>query len=260
MRCDDLEARIAVERAIEDQVLQRDRGLERVADGVGEPAVALETRGELGRALRMDEQHGAELLGLRPHRVIFRVGEVVAQHAAADRRAAQALLLDCGLELRDRKIGELQRERREGGKSIGLRGAELGQLLVVDLDDLRGGVAVLAVPERIDRQHLHVDRHGVHLLEPLLDRDEHVLGALGHRPRAARRLARQGERLVKQAMRVHVDGLDPLAVDGDRHGTRRSPLRARGVEQAAAAEHHAGGGSVLEETSACGHASSLRFC
>ena len=69
VRRDDLEARKFVERALEDQVLQRDRGVERIADGVREPAVALEAGGKLRRALRMDEQHGAEFFGLGPDRM-----------------------------------------------------------------------------------------------------------------------------------------------------------------------------------------------
>src|SRR6202040_4292521 len=69
MRGKDLEAGKAIERALEDQVLERDGGVERVADGVREPPIALETPGQIRRAQRVNEQHGSELLGLRPDRV-----------------------------------------------------------------------------------------------------------------------------------------------------------------------------------------------
>src|SRR5260221_4915356 len=42
VRGDDLQAGEAIERALEDQMLQGDRRIERIADGVREPAVALE--------------------------------------------------------------------------------------------------------------------------------------------------------------------------------------------------------------------------
>ena len=66
MRGADLEAREAVERALEDQVRQRDRGFERVADRVGQEAVAAEpaARLQFARAERVHEDQDAELLAL----------------------------------------------------------------------------------------------------------------------------------------------------------------------------------------------------
>src|SRR3989449_11767700 len=86
------EAGELVERALEDQVRERDGGLERVADHVVEVAVALEPVLEVGRgagALRMDEDHHAELLGLGPERVELRIADLRAVDAAADPGAAQ---------------------------------------------------------------------------------------------------------------------------------------------------------------------------
>src|SRR5579864_326670 len=60
MRRDDLEAGKPVERALEDQMLERDRRLQRVADGVGKPAIALEALRKLGHAARVDEKYRAE--------------------------------------------------------------------------------------------------------------------------------------------------------------------------------------------------------
>ena len=137
MRGDDLQSGKAIERAFEDQVLQGDRGVERIADRVRQPAIALETLGKFRRALRMDEQDRAELFGLGPDRMEFGVGKILSQHAAADRGAAQALLLDRGLQLLHREVGKLQRQRGEGPEPIRPRCAQFGQLLVLHLDDLR---------------------------------------------------------------------------------------------------------------------------
>ena len=91
MRRADPEAGELVERALEDQVRERDGGLERIADHVVEVAVALEPVLEVGRGasgLRVDEDHHAELLGLGPERVELGVAELLAVDAAADASAA----------------------------------------------------------------------------------------------------------------------------------------------------------------------------
>src|SRR6202043_1983580 len=98
MRGKDFQAREAVERSLENQVLQGDRGVERIADRIRQPAVALEALGEFRRALRMDEQDRAEFFCLGPHRMEFRIRKILSKHAGAYRGAAQALLLDRSLE------------------------------------------------------------------------------------------------------------------------------------------------------------------
>src|SRR5581483_4177709 len=58
------------------------------------------------------------------------------------------------------------------------------------------------------------------------------------------------------AMGMHVDGLHPLAVDGDGQGmAHRLPLRARGLLQPAAAKHDGGCGpdAGFQEIAAGGH-------
>ena len=62
MRRDDLEPGKFVERALEDEVLQRDRGVERIADSVREPAVALEP------FCKLNNEKLAELCGQKPDR------------------------------------------------------------------------------------------------------------------------------------------------------------------------------------------------
>ena len=181
-----------------------------------------------GDALRMDEQRHAELLGLGPHRMELGVGEFHAGDHAADRGALQPLLLHRGLELLHGEVGRLQGERGEGGEAVGLGGAELGQLLVLHLDDLAGEVAVAAVPEGIDRQHLHVDRLRVHGLQPLVDLDEGLGRAVDRRQLDRGGVGTQQRTgLAEVAMRVHVDGLDLLAVDGDGQVACRASAHAR---------------------------------
>ena len=189
----------------------------------------------------MDEEHGAELLGFLQHGMIFLAREVGARHAAADRRTTQPLFLHSGLELLDRQIRVLQCQRGEAGKAIGLGSAQLSEFLVLNFDDLSRQVAILAVPERIDRQDLHVDRHCVHLLETLVDDDEVLLHALHGRRDARGVLPHQVDRFLEEAMRVAVDGLDALALDhhGQPYDWRLLRLGMRFPRQAAAAEDQA---------------------
>ena len=149
----------------------------------------------------------------------FGIGEFHAGDLAADCGALQPLLLHRGLELLHGEVGRLQGERGEGGEAVGLGGAELSQLLVLQLDDLGGEVAVAAVPEGIYRQHLHVDGLCIHRLQPLVDLDEGLGRAVDrwqlHRGGVG---AQQRAGLAEVAMGMHVDGLDLPAVDGDGQG------------------------------------------
>src|SRR5262249_33373218 len=130
----DLEAGEAIERALEDQVREGDRGLERIADGVRQETVAAEPARalELGRALRMDEHKDAELFGLGPERMEPGVAELEAVHAAARSRAAEAVALDTVLKLLGRQVGMLQRDGGERDEPVGLGRADLGERLVLD--------------------------------------------------------------------------------------------------------------------------------
>src|SRR5262249_56204353 len=55
----------------------------------------------------------------------------------------------------------------------------------------------------------------------------------------ARRGPHQSERLVEVAVRVHIDGLDPLAVDSHGQTLAIGPLAPRHIAHRAAAEHNA---------------------
>src|SRR5207237_8360229 len=104
----DLEAGKAVERALEDQVGERERRLERVADGVLQPAVAPQAALQLGGALRMNEDQHAELLRPGPEGMELPVRQLCAVHAATDAGAAQAELPHAVLELLHGELRDLQ--------------------------------------------------------------------------------------------------------------------------------------------------------
>jgi hypothetical protein len=102
----------------------------------------------------------------------------------------------------------LQGDGRKGDKSVGRRGAELGQLFVLDLDQLGRRIALRAIPKGVDAERLDVDPLRIHLLD--------AVGDVG--PQQTRRLQwviDDRRRLGNDGMGVDVDGLDPLAVDHD---------------------------------------------
>jgi hypothetical protein len=144
------------------------------------------------------------------------------------------------------KIGVLQRQGGEGGKS-------LRQLLVLQFDDLGGGVAVLAVPERIDRQHLHVDRHRVHFLQALLNDDEMLRHALDRRPHLFGPVAHQVDGFPEIAVRMHIHGQDrlPLILIGRRGAfgwawtASSMPQLQKAIPLAAAPSGNSGGWSWI---------------
>src|SRR5262249_26615931 len=115
-----------------------------------------------------------------------------------------------------------------------------------------GQLAIPAVPERVDRQHFHVDRLLIHRSKALLDLDEGGFGVVDRRQLHARPLvAEQRAGLAEMAMGVDVDGLDALAADT--HGEFLPwRLRVGAVNHAAAAKYDAGS-RRLEEIATCSH-------
>nr|WP_245321014.1 hypothetical protein [Bradyrhizobium sp. NAS96.2] len=167
------------------------------------------------------------------------IGEFDAIDDTADRRALQPLLLHGCLQLLHRKVRCLQCQRGESCKPLGLRGAEFGKLFILDLHDLPGEVAIAVVPERVDREHLHIDGLRVHHSQALVDLDEGFGGAVDRRQLIFSGIgAEEGARLAEVAMRVNVDRLHALAVDADRQLLPRR-LCIRVVDEPAAAEHDA---------------------
>ena len=103
---------------------------------------------EIWVGLRVDENQAAQLLRLGPERVKLGIGQFLAVHAAADRRAAQPELLHRVIELLGGEVRVLQRDRGKGDEAVRLRRAQRGELLVLQLDELTREVAVGLVPDR----------------------------------------------------------------------------------------------------------------
>src|SRR5215470_14468888 len=75
---DDLEIRMALKHAIEDEIVQRDRGLQRIADDIVKIEAGKAPR--LGETVRMDNHDRAEFLSLLPERCEVRIGQFLAGH------------------------------------------------------------------------------------------------------------------------------------------------------------------------------------
>src|SRR5262249_3324748 len=210
MRGADLETREAVERPFEDQMRQGDRGFERVADGVrqetipGQPAARFQFAG----AERVHEDEHPQLFALGPERVEFRLGEILADDAASHADAAEAERLDRVLDLCSGEVGILQGRGCKGDEPVRMRGTEPDQGLVLDPDHFGDGITLGPVPVGIDAECLDIDARAIHLRQTVAD-----IGP--QEPRCFERMIDQLRRLRDDAMRMHVNGLDPLATHDD---------------------------------------------
>src|SRR6185503_20538871 len=104
-----------------DEMRQRDRRLEGIADGIGQESVAREPACplELGGALRVDEHQDPECLRLGPEGVERGVAQLAALDAAPETGAAQAVALDTLLELLGGEVRMLQGHACERDEPVG---------------------------------------------------------------------------------------------------------------------------------------------
>src|SRR5207249_6785466 len=100
---------------------------------------------ELAGTLWVDENHHVELFGLGPERMKFGIRELLAVDAAADQRAAQSEPLDRMFKLLSCKIRVLQGNRRQTNEPVRLCRADVGELLVLQFDNLTGEVGLCLV-------------------------------------------------------------------------------------------------------------------
>ena len=166
----DLEPGEAVQRALEDQVRERDGGLQGIADGVGEHAVALEPAGrlQLRRALRMDEDERAERLRLGPEGMEARVGQLRPVHAAADGGAAQAVLSACPPRAAAAaRSGCCSATDAKATKRSGLAAHASASASFWRRISSRARSRLGLVPVGIDAERLHVDALLVHGAQPI---------------------------------------------------------------------------------------------
>src|SRR5262249_3233763 len=93
----DLQAGVALKYAVENQIMQRDRGIERIADHIVE-VEAREPVG-LGESGRMDQNKRAEFFGLAPERGKCRVRQFPARNIGQDLDAPEAQRAHAAFEL-----------------------------------------------------------------------------------------------------------------------------------------------------------------
>ena len=242
-----------VERSLEDQVRERNRRVERIADDVAQaPAASQPLLESCGSPLRMDENQAAELFRLRPERMEPRVGQLLARDVRADRAAAQAEFLHAFLELLGGEIRVLQGHGGKGDEALRPGCAQLGELLVLDLDERSREIALGLVPVGIDAERLDVDALLVHRADAVLPHDQGLrLGLQTH----------ERHRLGHGAVRMHVDGFHAAAAHHHFPAPdcpARLRLRVARGEEIAADEGDTGhgAGGIPDELSASGQCSS----
>ena len=115
---EDLQVRVALQHAVEDQVVQRNRRLQRIADDV----VEVEARQALGvrEAVGVDDDQRAQLLGLLPERREGRVGQLAAVDVGQHLHALEAELGDAALQLLGRLVAVGHRHGAEALEAVGL--------------------------------------------------------------------------------------------------------------------------------------------
>ena len=118
MHREDFQLRVPLQHAVEDQVMQRDRGLQRIADDVIEiePLKPL----CLGEAVGMQHHQHAELLSLFPERREGRIRQFLAGDVGQDLHAGEAELFDAALQLLRRLVAVGHRHRAEAFETVGI--------------------------------------------------------------------------------------------------------------------------------------------
>src|SRR6476660_6230390 len=100
-----------------------------------------------------------------------------------------------------------------------MTGTELDQRLVLHFDQLFGRIALGAIPERVDAQRLNIDARLVHVREAVPDIRPKQRGCF-------ERVIDQLRGVGNDAVRVHIDGLDPLTGDDDLPASMRVRVHA----------------------------------
>ena len=172
MREHQLQVRAFLQHAAEDQVMHGHRGIQRIADHVGEVVIAEAAR--LGEPGRVHEDRQTELFGLGedPAEAVGR--QVLAGDVGGDLDAAQSERSVQPFEFGDRKLRRLERHRAQADEAIRMAADDVGDVVV---DRARGGDAeigrrVVIGLVRRGRERLDVDPHHVHVGEALLHRGE----------------------------------------------------------------------------------------
>ena len=166
MHRQDLQRRVAFQHPGEDQVMQREGGIEGVADDV----VEIERRQplRLGEARGVDHHQRAEPFGRRPDLFEGRVGQLLPLHIGQHLHALEAERTHAARQLRHRRIRVLHGDAAHAEEAVRPDGAEGGDPVIhhrrrpgADLG--RQGVVGLRRRRRAD---LEVHPHGVDRVDP----------------------------------------------------------------------------------------------
>ena len=159
---------MAFEHAVEDQIMQRDGGFERIADHVveikpGQPFCVRE-------AIGVNDDEGAKLFRLLPERRMDGIRKLAAGHVGEDFRSLHAELFHAALELVGGFRAVDHRHAAEREEPVGLLGDVFRKPIVDHLRGLdrnieRHGVVALV---RRRQDELQIDAHGVEVREPLV--------------------------------------------------------------------------------------------
>src|SRR4029079_4993471 len=188
--------------------------------------------------LRMNKDENAELLGLGPERVEFRIADFGARDIAAHIHSAEAVVLYGGLQLLHSQIGMLQGDCGKGDETIRMFGADFCKPLVLNLDDLGCDVSIELIPVWIDAERFAVQPLLVHGLQT---QSERIALRVQIRPqlRSSQFQIHQRQGLRHGTVRVDVNGLDACAVD-DNLAAARLRFGRRGARDLASDEYQAG--------------------
>ena len=221
VRPDDSQAREPIQMSFENQMRERDRRIERKADVVAERTRRRRAASRHRRIPAGESKTPCRAPPPPPERIQLRVRELAAVDVGADDEAAQIEPADRVVHLLDGEVRLLERDVAETDEAVGVRGAQLGDPLVLHLHDPRGEIRLREVQELagVDADHVDVDPLPIHLAEPAVQRagvDGHRAGAeVRHRAIDLRQILDQRPRLLDEDVRVHVDRAHALAADRD---------------------------------------------
>ncbi len=171
----DLDAGVTLDDTAEHDPRQRDRGLHRVADDVDEVVVG--EAAPVDRPVRVEDDEDVESEGPGPKLLVGGVVVVGPLCRRVDRDTAKVVLGDDSLQLGDRSLGMVHRQRAEADEPIRMRRDEPGDGVVLEARHLGSEVRLrpVVVLRRSDGDRLDVDALAVHHRNPDLR-----VGEFGH--------------------------------------------------------------------------------
>ena len=165
----DPQGRQPLEHSAEDERADRERNFRGHPDEPGEPVARHPI--SAGHLPRVDENGGAERRGRLEDRKELRAVEIRSVDVRADLDTREPELPHAALELPDRQVGALHRDRSETGEARRVRGHDPGDVVVQAPREVERRIRLRPVAEhdRHRRENLHVDARRVAFGQPRLD-------------------------------------------------------------------------------------------